>query len=79
MISFKLTIFWRLQEDGAQGEQLARDLFHLQAMPAAYWHQELHPQGQPELLCALLWEAVCHALCALQEGSTSTATYNDIE
>lgn len=38
-------------------------------MPAAYRHQELHPKGQPQLLRALLREAVCHAVCALQEGT----------
>lgn len=34
----------RLTENGAQGEQLARDLLSVSALPAADRNQALHPQ-----------------------------------
>ena len=44
-------------------------MLHLSALPAAHWDPELHTQGEPELLRALLREAVRPAVRAVQKGA----------
>lgn len=71
--SVSLSAATRLQEDGAQGQQLARELFHLQPLSAAHRYQELCDKGQQQLLPALLREAVRTEVLLLQDGKRTVS------
>lgn len=65
---FTVCLWIRLAENGVQGEQLARDLLSVSALPAAHRNQVLHPQRQQLLLRPLFREAVRLSVLLLQES-----------
>lgn len=73
LASVSLSAANRLQEDGAQGQQLARELFHLQPLSAAHRYQELCDKGHQQLLPALLREAVRTEVLLLQDGKRTVS------
>lgn len=61
----------RLEEDGAPGQQLARELLHLLLLPAAPRPQQLREEGGREPLPALLPADLLPAVRPLPEGTAS--------
>lgn len=59
----------RHEEDGVQGEAVARQMLLLRAVQVADWNKELHSEERRRLLRGVLRGEVRHKMHQMQEGN----------